>query len=257
MKEQEVVYNGRTFINTSMYIIYKLTNTINNKIYFGYTGQTLPERFRGHCWEKRGTVIARSIKKYGADNFTQLPMCECEDINDAKFLERFLIFRHQTNIITHPKGNGMNMTDGGEGCQGYHHSPETKTKIQRNRRTTEKQVYQCTHKGHLIAIHKSAKCAGESVGAYSADISKCCRGIIRSVKGFFFSYTSTPTIRDKKIGKSSLAKITTIHDADGTVLKRCTSIAEAQRFLQTDRSNILRIIRNGKLFRRQYHITVG
>ena len=49
-------------------IIYKITNSINGKIYIGQTRQALKERFRQHCKAKTG-AISFSIKKYGKENF--------------------------------------------------------------------------------------------------------------------------------------------------------------------------------------------
>lgn len=188
-----------------MYIIYKLTNKINNKIYFGYTKQSLNKRFYGHYKEPRNTIISRSIRKYGTNVFTKETILECEQENDAKFIERFLIYRYQTNVIKFPHGNGMNMTDGGEGAQGYKHSIDQRTKWSRERkgkptfRSTvnelsdplNKKVYQFNQVGELIAEYPSAKIAGQSVGVDPSNISKCCNGIARTCGGFIFQYNQT------------------------------------------------------------------
>ncbi len=98
---------GRANINThittgvTMYIVYKLTNTINNKVYFGYTGATLNVRFSGHRTEPRNTIISRSIRKYGSENFKKEIICECEAQLDAKFIARatkILKFRNRSGI---------------------------------------------------------------------------------------------------------------------------------------------------------------
>ena len=53
--------------------IYKITNTINNKVYIGQSVRPVEQRFKrhildamNHTWD---THFARAIRKYGADNF--------------------------------------------------------------------------------------------------------------------------------------------------------------------------------------------
>lgn len=54
-------------------IVYKITNTINNKVYIGQTINSLEQRFTRHkqdALSKRlDTHFARAIRKYGPDNF--------------------------------------------------------------------------------------------------------------------------------------------------------------------------------------------
>ena len=61
--------------------IYKITNTLNSKVYIGQT-VNLNERFSSH---KRGddenSPIHLAIKKYGVENFTFEVLDYCEDYN--------------------------------------------------------------------------------------------------------------------------------------------------------------------------------
>jgi group I intron endonuclease len=51
-------------------IIYKITNTINGKIYIGQTHQSLIRRFYTHCNRSNGcTILGPAITKYGKENF--------------------------------------------------------------------------------------------------------------------------------------------------------------------------------------------
>lgn len=54
-------------------LVYKITNTINNKVYIGQTKQTLNRRKSQHKYHaslsKPKFVISRAIKKYGIDSF--------------------------------------------------------------------------------------------------------------------------------------------------------------------------------------------
>ena len=65
-------------------IIYKITNTINNKIYIGQTIQSLQNRWKRHCSNK-GTidelnmVIKKAILKYGKENFEVISINVLDD----------------------------------------------------------------------------------------------------------------------------------------------------------------------------------
>ena len=54
-------------------IIYKITNTINNKIYIGQTTRTLKERIADYkkeaIYKPNNRPISRAINKYGIENF--------------------------------------------------------------------------------------------------------------------------------------------------------------------------------------------
>ena len=62
-------------------MIYKITNTINNDCYIGYTSLTLEQRFRKHKYNyKTGdTYLYKAMRKYGFDNF--IIECVQEDGN--------------------------------------------------------------------------------------------------------------------------------------------------------------------------------
>lgn len=51
--------------------IYKITNTVNNKVYIGYTSQTVQNRWLKHVSDSfsKQTKLARAIRKYGRDSF--------------------------------------------------------------------------------------------------------------------------------------------------------------------------------------------
>ena len=54
------------------YRVYQITNTINNKVYIGYTRHNIDHRFHVHCnnaQEGKDTYLYRAIRKYGKDAF--------------------------------------------------------------------------------------------------------------------------------------------------------------------------------------------
>ena len=57
-----------------MYLIYKITNNINNKNYIGLTSKTAEERFAQHIdcavYHKDNFIFHQALRKYGYTNFT-------------------------------------------------------------------------------------------------------------------------------------------------------------------------------------------
>lgn len=92
-----------------MSLIYKITNTITNKIYVGKTTKTLHERMSGHRDAAKAasqTYLHRAIRKYGIKNFTMEPLFAVFDESDIDFYESYFI----SELAPH-----YNMTKGGEG----------------------------------------------------------------------------------------------------------------------------------------------
>lgn len=212
---------------------------------------TMQQRFIKHCHEQRPTMIRNSIKKYGRENHTIELINTHDTAADAKLNECYLIAVYETNRRKHPNGNGLNLTDGGEGVNGYKFSNELKLELKKNKMAWysdrhNKLVFQFNQNGEFITEHRSAKAAAEFIGAHGADISKCCRGIVRTVKGFVFSYDKTTSgARCKQKGESPLKKpVVVIHPSGEHTI--CQSIAEAQSIIGSSRGNVLKSMRTMK-----------
>lgn len=113
--------------------IYKITNTINGKLYIGYTTRLIKERMRRHKTDdyKTGTLLGRAINKYGWENFVYEVILEEEDKEKLLELEQYYIKKFNSL-----KPNGYNMTIGGEKLYGennpfygHTHTEETKQKL--------------------------------------------------------------------------------------------------------------------------------
>jgi len=106
--------------------IYKITNSINNKIYVGQTTQDLKKRWSCHKRDSKrhDYPLCRAIKKYGIENFViecveTLPkQSSIEELNNR---EIFWIKELSTLIP-----NGYNVREGGSRGK---HSEETKIKL--------------------------------------------------------------------------------------------------------------------------------
>lgn len=76
-------------------VIYKITNSINGKIYIGQTVRSLPLRLKDYYWEslkkKPSQVITMAMKKYGFENFLSEIICECFTQANLDLKERYYI----------------------------------------------------------------------------------------------------------------------------------------------------------------------
>jgi group I intron endonuclease len=93
-----------------MFLIYKITNATNGKVYIGQTTKPLQERFVKHCNSKSCKHLRNAIDKYGKDNFTieLLTVCGMQETTD--YWERYFIKRYQSNN----RKIGYNIRGGGK-----------------------------------------------------------------------------------------------------------------------------------------------
>jgi len=107
-------------------VIYKITNSVNSKIYIGQTVQKLTDRWSDHCRPCLGrhvnrSAIAAAIRKYGKDKFT------IEQIDSAQTLDELNIkeatYIKALNCLS-PNGYNLELGGGSKACH-----EETKEKI--------------------------------------------------------------------------------------------------------------------------------
>lgn len=96
-------------------IIYKITNTINNKSYIGLTTKSFRQRYnyRDDWWNAPSVsrVLSYSVKKYGSEYFKVEIIDNGIDLWDLRNLEQYYIKKYNTL-----SPNGYNLTTGGEFC---------------------------------------------------------------------------------------------------------------------------------------------
>lgn len=98
--------------------IYKITNTVNNKVYIGQTCQHYIHRFTQHKSHARtgrsNHKLARAFRKYGDENFIIEPIEECliEELDEK---EKYWIAFYKSTQDEF----GYNISDGGETGQNY------------------------------------------------------------------------------------------------------------------------------------------
>lgn len=117
------------------FLVYKITNTINQKLYFGITKVSLSIRWTQHKHHagrtKKKMHLYVAMKKYGFENFNIELVKSCETEQEMYNLEIELIKKHQSNNRLF----GYNNSTGGEvSVMGMKHSKETREKISKMQR---------------------------------------------------------------------------------------------------------------------------
>ena len=162
-------------------MIYKATNTINNKCYIG---QSIKYETRKLAHIKSSSVISpmtyfsKALKKYSVNNFEWEILVKCPQID---LNEQEIYWIKYWNSFG--KG-GYNLTIGGDTSYEYKHTDATKQKISETRlRKNFKGHYKHTEKTKLLIskIHKNKKVSKES--KYKMSIAK------QGVKGPMYGKT--------------------------------------------------------------------
>lgn len=92
-------------------LIYKITNTLNGKLYIGQTTQKIERRFLQHS--KAETPLGNAMRNCGLENFTIEVIEECITKEQANEREKFWI-----RVLKCKIPNGYNQCDGGAGVMG-------------------------------------------------------------------------------------------------------------------------------------------
>ncbi len=111
-----------------VYEVYKIQNSVNNKIYIGITNQGYKNRYRHHLSESRSGstfILHNAIRKHGVDKFSVTLLEKVDDVDQLKEREKFWI----SSLDSTNRDKGYNMTEGGDGTFGRFHLEETKQKI--------------------------------------------------------------------------------------------------------------------------------
>jgi hypothetical protein len=186
-------------VENNNYTVYMHINKINNKKYIGITQQKLKKRWGNGNGYKNNIYFWRAIKKYGWDNFEHIVLFKNINELTAKETEKYLIQKYNTYDANY----GYNISLGGDGTYGYHHTDETKEKIRikssQHRHTDEtkdilskmssvKVIQFSKNNNCLIKIFNSIILAEKETGISSKHISRCCNKQRKSAGGFYWMF---------------------------------------------------------------------
>lgn len=144
--------------NKQKMIIYKVTNIINSKVYIGRTVGTLRYRYRKHLYDIKHRnscpLLYNAIRKYGMINFNWETIDVANSVNELNEKEKYYIKLYNSNN----KDNGYNLTEGGDGTDGYKHTEECKYNMSKiKKRQLNNNKYKQKIKENLNKYHNSRK----------------------------------------------------------------------------------------------------
>ena len=108
-------------------LVYLVTNRIDGKQYLGQTTKTLENRWYSHIQPRKNPsckYLYSAIQKHGADNFDVKTLVVVGTKWEMDLYESGMIKALNTKAP-----NGYNLTDGGDGAQGFVFTEEQKRKI--------------------------------------------------------------------------------------------------------------------------------
>jgi group I intron endonuclease len=107
-------------------LIYLAKNRVNGKVYIGKTVNSLSDRKARHLYAVRKNreivYFHNAIKKYGEKAFSWEVLYIAKTSKDLSLMEEFYICVYKAN----DRRYGYNRTNGGEGCEGYKHTDNTR-----------------------------------------------------------------------------------------------------------------------------------
>ena len=206
-----------------LYVIYLITNLVNNKKYVGQTKQGREKR----RWQehfvytvKDNKILHNAIRKYGAKNF-EVKIIETdilEELIDER--EQYYIKYYNTFYLN---GQGYNMTEGGQGIHGYTHTEETKQRIKESNLTAwqrlkkdepERYAQLCINRGLAIKgkpksdEHKAklsiaaSKRTGDKNSFYGKHFSEESKELLRETKAKHLSPINAYDLNTGKLWKT-------------------------------------------------------
>lgn len=224
------------------YTLYKHTNLINGKIYFGLTKNTIEERAKknGRAY-KQCTYFYNAIQKYGWDNFSHEVVAELLPKDQASFYERTMIKYYRTN----EREFGYNIQPGGLHAGGM--SPEGFERfISASMEANKKAVVSFSRDGKRLKEFPSITEAALFYGVSDSGIEAALSQGNKSCKGMLFRFASDVTdfvdmseeylnehvrVRHYKNGKHAKCADVVLFDSDGKRIGEFGSSKECAQYL--------------------------
>lgn len=147
-----------------MYIVYKATNIINNKVYIGATTTSLNQRMQEHLRHAKdiNTDFAKDIIKYGGSNFDWEILQEADSKDELYKLEKYYIEKYNT----FQSDKGYNMTNGG--VKNYKLSNKSTAYLYGSKNPAAKKIIDL----NTLKIYETIKYLSNDIGYSSQSIRK-------------------------------------------------------------------------------------
>ena len=245
--------------------------TPSGKKYIGMTSRKAKKRWRNGSGYINCTRFYNAIQKYGWNNITHEILEDNLSFEEAELKEKYYIEKYKT----YDENYGYNMTVGGLGSNGFKLPDEKKKELSKKRQGSNavgygffpsditkkkmrdsakgkifsdksrkkmsnekiKTVYQYDLDGNLLNVYESAIQAADSLNINRGNLCSCCRRVVKSAGGYFWSYEKidNPTIIKNHLnGIEKLPKISGRNEKPiyklnfcGEVIERYESIKEA------------------------------
>lgn len=190
--------------------IYKISNTINNKIYIGMTRYNIEHRWKEHkaAYQNKNTHLYSAMCKYGIENFKIEVIEECP-IEDLILREAYWISYYDSYH------NGYNMTEGkGEG---------------NGTSFNARPIKQYDLDGNFITEYKSCGEAAAMTGIECANIQRTARGDCNSAGNYQwrFSDDDRPVVKIKQHTSGGKGKTVLQYDKDWNLINVFSSNRQA------------------------------
>lgn len=128
--------------------IYMIVNKINGKTYIG-KHKLYKKAWNEDGYPGSGILLKSAQEKYGLENFEKFLICYTESEEDACEKEKFWIAEYRS------RGKAeYNITDGGDGWSGGHHSEEAKRKISEAQKRVKHGPFSEEHKKNISERNK-------------------------------------------------------------------------------------------------------
>ncbi len=202
--------------NNNNYIIYKVENISNGKVYVGASTKSMEERKKDHIKKsKKGKSyeFQQAIATHGPEAF------KWEQIDTARTTDELAQKEKEYILKYNSKADGYN-SDGGGGVQ--------------------KSVYQYDiSTGKLVGKFSNLTDAAATINLTKQGLSKVCLSVHKVSKGYIWSYSST----SPKHINDNRTKVVQQFSLKGQFINEFKSVAEASKQTNCNKTSISKVCR--------------
>lgn len=246
-----------------MFIIYKITNLINDKVYIGKTCRDLTTRWKEHwsCALNKADnfYLHNAMRKYGQENF------KIEQIDIANTIDELNLKEQEYITLYNALNNktGYNLTRGGDGNQLYdwdeirslwdlgysvkeisqiigcyrgtigqalkNYSSYSYQESLSRSNYNKKSICQYNSAKELVKTYPSIIAAARELNCSEYTISNCLRDKTNSALGYYWTYEGEQLPDNLKLKNKIAKRMISQYNLDNSFIKNFESAADAAR----------------------------